>query len=175
MPPTPVREKGRKNTVLNAYGPGEHLPPVQPVAVLPEVDDLDPFWDPSEVLPPTVLAAKNLKKRAPGPAATVRKSGYGAGLLGERPMDPFADPTTVTAMDARLATDALSDEERASWVDQSGLFFTPSPGARMSQSSPRRVGGFGNGTAKAKAWNRLSDSSSAGHGDYREFAQPRVM
>lgn len=120
----------------------------------PEVDALDPFWDPSEVLPPMVLAAK---KRAPG-----RKSGYGAGLLGERPMDPFADPISVTAMDAKLATDALSEEERGSWVDQSGLFFTPSPSARMSQTSPRRAGGF-----ERKAWNRLSDSSSAGHGDVR--------
>jgi len=155
---------------LNAYGPGEHLPPVPPIAVNPdvEIDALDPFWDPSEVLPPTVLTAP---KRAPGTTAIARKSGYGAGLLGERPMDPFADPITVTAIDARIATNALAEEERASWVDQSGLFFSPYPSARISQSSPRGVNGFG----KGKVWNRLSDGSSAGHGDYREFAQPRVM
>lgn len=156
---TPVREIER-DTAFNAYGPGEHLPPVRPLSVSPvEVVDPDPFWDPSDVLPPTVLGSK----RTPASAANVRKSGYGAGFLGERPMDPFADPIGVTAMDARMATDALSDEERASWVDQSGLFFTPSPRARLSQSSPRSANGFG----KGKVWNRLSDGSSAGHGDVR--------
>ena len=67
-------ETGLNGPRLNAYGPGQHLPPVSamnPAMRRSNSSELvaseDPFWDPSDILPP---ADYNFKDEGDGKGRT---------------------------------------------------------------------------------------------------------
>ncbi|KAH8107439.1 hypothetical protein DFH11DRAFT_1549603 [Phellopilus nigrolimitatus] len=106
-----MREVGRAAR-MDVYGPGEHLPPITGLSASPlhvsfpspagaaprdpfadpaPASEADPFWDAADVLPPALFAGRGARGAAGG-KRSVESEGYGGGLLGTQPADPFADP-----------------------------------------------------------------------------------
>lgn len=85
-------ERGPIGPQLNAFGPGEHLPPVGGSGAEAGrgnnssdfvVSDEDPFWDPSDLLPPATFGRDSSDEEQ----RDVEKD-----LFGSFTSDPFADP-----------------------------------------------------------------------------------
>ena len=104
---------------FNQFGPWEHLPPV--VQTSSDANPVqDPFWDPSELLPPSFISnvGKGQSQSNLIPVSASRSPEYGAGLLGDRPVDPFADSAKIEINIMDFDAEMAMEERERSWITQ---------------------------------------------------------